>query len=62
MMSKIQKLAMEIRIWAKLDHEFVLPLLGFIIEGGEYDAGPRITVDGKGHLARCYEDLPVRRY
>ncbi len=24
---------MEIRIWAKLDHEFVLPLLGFVVEG-----------------------------
>lgn len=28
-----QKLASEIRIWAKLNHEFVLPLLGFFVEG-----------------------------
>ncbi|KLO13891.1 kinase-like protein [Schizopora paradoxa] len=28
-----KKLAAEIRIWARLDHEFVLPLLGFFVEG-----------------------------
>lgn len=28
-----QKLASEIRIWANLDHDFVLPLLGYFVEG-----------------------------
>ena len=28
-----QKLASEIRIWANLDHKFVLPLLGYVVDG-----------------------------
>ncbi|KLO19298.1 WD40 repeat-like protein [Schizopora paradoxa] len=32
----IKKLAREVYIWSKLEHENVLPLLGFFLEGGEF--------------------------
>lgn len=30
---RVQKLLRELRIWAKLDHDCVLPLLGYVVEG-----------------------------